>query len=105
MKQIPAWQSEDGKQFFTEAECKQHEANKLFSAWYYLGHSLEREDSDEVFYWLTDNAEDIRGFLPPVAAKPELNIDDLIEEGKYYHDGGMKVRITDVEKWLAGELE
>jgi len=75
MKQIPAWQAEDGKKFFEKAECDQHEANKLFSAWYYLGHQIYSEESHEVFNWLKAHAEDIRSFLPPVATKPELDIE------------------------------
>ena len=104
MRKIEAFEASDGTKFFTEAECKQHEANKLFSAWYYLGHQIDSEDSDEVFYWLKGNAEAIRGFLPPVAAKPELDI-TILEAAAFNHGRESDVRLKDVKRWLAGELK
>jgi hypothetical protein len=104
MKQIPAWQAKDGKKFFTEAECVKHEASKLFAAWYYLGHQIDEGDSAEVYRWLTGNAEAIRGFLPPVEAKPELDIEVLMK-WELHNLPVRAVAIDAVEQWLAGELK
>jgi hypothetical protein len=106
MKEIKAFEATDGTPFFTESECANHEWVKEgdeFEAWYSVNQTSFYKVA-QVRQWLTDNAEDIRGFLPPVeTTKPELDIATLMAYKQ--HNNFSLVKISHVEKWLAGELK
>ena len=107
MKKIEAFEAEDGKQFFSKEYCIKHERFCEFEAWY-AGQSVNFQCTAHLYRWLTENAEDIRGFLPPVAAKPEYDFDILELTRHAYLEGVNRsrvVKVSDVHKWLAGELK
>ena len=109
MKLITAFEAEDGQKFFEKANCEQHEKAAYFRTWFGehpIGTRFNAQPATkQLRHWLTTNAEAIRGFLPPVAAKPELNIDHL-ETYRWIPKGELKpvVSLEMVEQWLAGEL-
>lgn len=106
MKLITAFEAEDGMQFSTEDECVKHETKDKFGYWY-AGHARGTRFSDttEIYRWLQNNAEAIRGFLPPVSAKHELDISVLREYASIDDWGASTVPMEYVKKWLAGELK
>ena len=126
MEQIPAWQAEDGKKFFDDEECLAYEKTASFRTWFIenpIGSPFKvQPDNEHLRHWLTKHAEDIRGFLPPVAAKPELpndvlsvnqrlaakpelDIEVLQARSHQYSDLGKVVPMNTVVRWLAGELK
>jgi hypothetical protein len=107
MKEIKAFEAGDGTHFFTEAECLVHENKSEFFKWYCKHQLINDENTVDLLNWLINNAEDIRGFLPPVEAKPELDIEVLRTHMEPIRMGGFSVyvHIQDVKKWLAGELK
>jgi hypothetical protein len=104
MKEIKAFEATDGEKFFTEAECLVHEKLQEFEAWY-SENTTNFLTMAEVLHWLAVNAEDIRGFLPPVETKPELDIEVLRDRSYFPHNGKEVVTFVDLEKWLAGDLK
>ena len=108
MKQIPAWQAKDGAKFFNEAECIKHEKLREFENWHpenrIRSHGRDEPQTQHLHNWLLKNAEDIRGFLPPVEAKPELDI-EVLKKWELHNSPVRAVAISAVEKWLAGELK
>jgi hypothetical protein len=108
MKEIKAFEATDGTPFFTEHECVKHEKLRAFQNWHAAhqirSHSKAEPQTQHLHNWLLKNAEDIRGFLPPVeTATPELDIADL--EWYRLAGGSRMVKLSHVEKWLAGDLK
>jgi hypothetical protein len=110
MKQIPAWQATDGNKFFDKSDCDKHEQEKKhedFRVWFNSKGETVNKSPSSILHWLINNAEAIRGFLPPVEAKPELDIEVLRGCMEPISRGGLSVyvHIGNVKKWLAGELK
>lgn len=70
MKQITAHQAEDGVIFATKEGCLMYEDKEAFIKWE-SEHRLCLTwcNTPMLHKWLLKNAEDIRGFLPPVGEK------------------------------------
>ena len=114
MKKIAAFEATDGTKFFTEHECLNHEKLREFENWHtehrIRSHGRDEPQTQHLHNWILKNAEDIRGFLPPVvqpAVPPELDIEVLRGYTVALHYGcdPSVVHICDVQKWLAGELK
>ena len=73
MKKIEAFEATDGTPFFTEAECIDYEEKSSVDNWDKLAGYI-RAAYPNIHHWRQAVADDIRGFLPPVAAKPELDM-------------------------------
>jgi hypothetical protein len=106
MKEIKAFEATDGEKFFTEAECLTHEATSKYTKYkdWYSVHTEFDCTAGFMLRWLTDNAEDIRGFLPPVVAATELDI-EVLRKQSFDTEYGFIVSLINVRKWLAGELK
>ena len=105
MIKIEAYEASDGAQFFTEAECLAHEKTYRFRDWY-KERELESSHWRNVELWIVENADYIRGFLPAIEEKPELDIKVLRSESRWSNlENDTIVTIATVQKWLAGELK
>jgi hypothetical protein len=107
MKEIKAFEATDGTTFFNEDECREYERDTTFRDWYKRNtfSGTSQPSWVDVLAWLKNNAEDIRGFLPPVEEKPELAIEVLMQYERVDSDGYVGVSVRNVNRWLAGELK